>query len=143
MTRTEFNFIRNQVATTIRKTKQIYNQNLFTNIINDIKKTWQTINKVLSSKCSSKRDINEFIFTDQSYNDNYDLTNLSNESSTKLSISIQNSIPRSSELTHYSQYLMRLSPVQSFFFSPESPSDVESIIMGLKSKSSHIITYSV
>ena len=45
VTRTECNFIRNQVSSTIRKSKQIYYQNLFTNIKNDIKKTWQLINK--------------------------------------------------------------------------------------------------
>ena len=143
MTRTEYNFIRNQVTSAIRKSKQIYYQNLFTNIKNDIKKTWQTINKIMSFKCSSKKDIKELIFNDQSYNDNYEMANLLNESLTKLPISIQNSIPRSSVSTHYSQYLTLVSPVNSFFFSPVSPSDVENIIVGLKSKSSHINTYSV
>ena len=66
-----------------------------------------------------------------------------NESLTKLPISLQNSVPRSSVYTNYSQYLTHASPVNSLFFSTVSHSDVDNIIVVLKSKSSHINTHSV
>ena len=50
---------------------------------------------------------------------------------------------RSSASAHYSNYLTNLSPLSSFFFSPVSALDVQKIIEGFKSKSSHINTYSV
>ena len=70
------------------------------------------------------------------------MTNILNESLTTLPINIQISIPRTSVSTHYSQYLTHVSALNTFL-SQVSLSDVENIRVGLKSKSSHINTYSV
>ena len=73
----------------------------------------------------------ELIFNDQSSNDIYETANLLNESLTKFPINIQNSILRSSVSPQYSQNLTHVSPVNSFFPSPASPSDVKSIVTDL------------
>ena len=143
ITRTEFTFIRNEVTSIIRNSKKSYYQDLFNNLKNDIKQTWQAINKIVSFKCSSKRTIKELIFNNQTYTDNYDMGNLLNEHLSSLPINIQNPMHRNSASAHFSNYLTNVSPLRSFFFSPVSALDVQKIIEGFKSKSSHINTYSV
>ena len=76
------------------------------------------INKVKNFKCSSKREIKELLINNQSYEDNYNLANLLNESLTILPINIKNLSHRSSVFTHYSQFQTYVLPVNSFYFPP-------------------------
>ena len=72
------------------------------NLKNEIKQSWQAINKIVSLKCSSKRSIEELIFSNLTYTNNYDMGNVLNEHLLSLPINIQNPMHHSSASANFS-----------------------------------------
>ena len=56
---------------------------------------------------------------------------------------IDDSLPVASDQYEYLDYVSTISPTNSFYFSPISPSDVNRVIHLMENKSTHIDTYSI
>ena len=145
ISRQTYNSFRNLVNSKIRMAKCNYFTKIFSDVKNDIKKTWKIINSVLGGRFKSDpRQIKSLIFNNCSYDSDAEIADLFNEYFSKIGQRIDESIPRcgtgASIPTQSSQFT---SGPNSFFFSPVSSNNVQKLIMLLKNKSCPINTYPV
>ena len=106
-----------------------------------LKKTWEEINKLLTMrKCSKNNKIKTVAHNGTSYNDDKDIANVLNEHFATIGLRLDTD-GQTTDL-NYKRYV-RINTSNSFFFSPVSASNIESIVMSLKNKRPHISTYSI
>ena len=138
MTKVEYNRFRNYVTNRIRITKKNYFTNLFNNLKNDIKKTWNSINKLLKpGKSLKKKHIKSILFNGVIHTDPQSIANSLNTHFSTAGASIANSFPTTAE--NHTLPIPRME--NSMFFKQTTPSEVCTAIHSLKNKSSHVSTY--
>ena len=135
---TQYTYYRNRITTLTRLSKQKYYANYFLANINNMKKTWQVINKLLTNRKRKSHTITAL----KDPRDNNLVThnpsripNILNEHfatiGNKLTMKLS---PRS----NYMDYLAKSkSPDSSFLFQPVSPNDVKFQILSLSNNKSH------
>ena len=134
----ENNQFRNKVNSVIRKTKKIYFQTLFVKNANDMKKTWATINNLLSKNCRHKC-IRKVIVNDVVLTEDMDIANAFNDFFCSVGRNLDNSIPLSS--IDPLRYINVNS--SSFFLQPVSPLEISYHIKKLKNSKQDLNTISI
>ena len=124
--------------------KQKYYDKLFDDIKSNIKKTWQTINSILSRKCNkNKQCVRSLIVDGITLSDDVDIAEAFNNHFSTVGKRIDESLPNHSNQNNYRRYTAALRRSGSFFLAPITPSIISLIILRMKSKSTHIDTYSI
>ena len=142
VTRREYNSFRNFVTSLIRLSCKNYYQTAFDQIKTDIKKTWQTINQIISSgkKFAKKSIIEKIIANDTAFTSTQDIANILNEHFSTIGDKISASIQPYHTNQHPTQ---RPQSQGTFSFSLITPNIIEKIILSLKNKHGNINTYTV
>ena len=130
---------RNLVNYIIRKHKKKFYADLFENSRNDLKKTWKTINSLLSKNIKIK-EINKIICNNITYTKSADIANLFNDFFCSIGSVYDSQIPNSQmdpccfiDVSHPSY----------FFLEPVSPLEVEFHIQNLKNSRQDINSISI
>ena len=145
ITKIFYNTFRNNVTKKIRFAKRDYFSKLFEELKNNIKKTWQTINSVLSRKPKNHMvNIKSLIINGSILTDDTEIAEALNKHfatvGKKIDESLPNNIPQHSDHRDPT----RANPCSSsFFLAPITPGIVKTIIENMKNKSSHIDTYPI
>ena len=139
-----YNSFRNAVTKKIRIAKQKYYDKLFDDIKNNIKKTWQTINSILSRKCNKKNQcVRSLVVDGITLSDDTDIAEAFNNHFSTVGKLIDDSLPNHINQHNHRNYTAPLRTSNSFFLAPITPSIVGLIIERMKSKSANIDTYSI
>ena len=130
----ENNRYKNKVTNIIRKHKIKYYSELFIRHKNNLHKTWNLINNLLS-KGIKTTTINKILHNNITYTSECDIADIFNEYFCSVGDLLDSNIPIS-----YSDPLqyVRINNHSSFFLYPTSPLEVEHIINSLKNSNQHI-----
>ena len=139
----EYNFVKNQVTNKIRRAKREYYENLFETLKLNMKKTWSTINNIISPQLDKKVEIKNIIFNDTTYTEGFDIANIFNHHFSTIGQTIDQSIPAPNNNSNIPDYLSNVSFRDSFFFNPVTCITIEKIISNLKNKTAHVSTYPI
>ena len=123
----KFKIFRNNLITTLRTSKQEYYKSILKMNKNNIKKTWQTINKLLGKKKSTIPS--SFNDNGQTYTDPKDIANKFNEYFINIGKLTSHSIPRSVKSF---KYYCNIKNVKSFFVSPVLASEILDVSKSLR-----------
>ena len=138
-----YNSFRNGVTKKIRIAKQKYYDKLFDDIKDNIKKTWQTINSILSRKCTKNNHcIRSLVVDGLTLSDDTEIAEAFNMHFSSVGKLIDESLPNYGNQHTHRNYTTSLRTVNSFFLAPVTPTIIKLIIDKMKSKSAHIETYS-
>ena len=139
-----YNSFRNGVTKKIRIAKQKYYDKLFDDIKNNIKKTWQTINSIMSRNVTKKNQcIKSLIVDGITLHDDTEIAEAFNKHFSTVGKTIDESLPNLNNQFNHRNYTDPLRTSNSFFLAPITPSIISLIIERMKSKSTHIDTYSI
>ena len=140
-----YNAVRNDVTKKIRYAKRNYFAKLFDELKNNIKKTWQTINSVISRKPKNRgSNIKSLIVDGRPLYEDTEIAETLNKHFATVGKKIDESLPNHTPTQAY-----ELGPTRpnrctsSFFLAPVTPGIVKTIIENMKNKSTHIDTYSI
>ena len=140
----EYNVMKNRVTNIIRQAKRKYYEDLFEALKTNMKKTWSTINNIMSPQINKNKSlIKNIIFNDVTYTESFDIANIFNQHFSTVGKTIDESIPIQPGNSDPLDYLSDVSIQNSFFFNPVSCNAVENIIRKLKNKPSHLSTYPI
>ena len=130
----KYKFYRNKIATLIQQSKKLNNHTYFAQHMNDIKKTWTGINKVMNhNKRNSKPIVSlEQLNGNGVTHNTAELPNVLNDFFSMVGQKLAASVPDSN--CHYRKYLANTNFTSSFFFEPVISSDIELEISLLQSK---------
>ena len=143
MSEREYKSFRNLVNNQIRTAKRQYYEKLFWDNKQNIKKTWSIVNSVLhKSSGNNKSDIKSILVNNVTYTDEYEICQQFNDYYSTIGKKVQETIPDTSTDDGFSNYMNESQSTHSFEFSRVSVQEIENAIMSLKSKRSHISTYS-
>ena len=125
---------KNMLTSVLRKAKNNYFKNLFVSNKNDVKKTWNLINKLLSNKNNKRKCIKSLIVNENETNDCDVMANEFNTFFSTVARNLDQQIPVSHDspldgLTN--------SPPNSFFMSPVTVQECTDIISKLKNTTYH------
>ena len=135
----ENNHYRNKVNKIVRDHKKIFYQELFARQRGDMRKTWKTINSILSRN-SNRKDIEKIIVNNITYTDNDDIASVFNSYFCSVGSEIDSNIPQSSlDPLHY----VNTNVTSSFFLHPVSSNEVSHHIKNLKNSKQNINSISV
>ena len=144
ISRQYYNYYRNLVTKKIRIAKINYYEALFLRIKNNVRKTWKVINSIISRKVNpGNNTIKMIVVNGLNLTTDYEISEAFNDHFSSIGRRIDESFPSPIDLNAISEFNSVISPTNSFFFSPISSYDVESIIDKMENKSSHIDTYSI
>ena len=139
-----YNSFRNGVTKRIRLAKQKYYDKLFDDIKNNLKKTWQTINSILSRNSTKRKQcIKSLIVEGITLSDNIEIAEAFNKHFSTVGKVIDESIPNQGNQNNHLNYTAPLPTSNSFFLAPVTPSIIKLIIERMKSKSTHLDTYPI
>ena len=134
----EFKGYRNFVNRQNTLARKHYFTNLLTNIKNNMKKTWNILNKIVKPNSDrTKPYIKKILLEDQIFEDDLEISNLFNQHFSTIGSKISGAFPNTE---HNISSNVNIS--NSFFFREISPEDVSRIIIGLKNKSCGNQSYS-
>ena len=88
----EFNRFKNRCTNIIRRHKKLFYKQLFSNSMNDIKKTWNNINELLSKGVKSC-NINKIVKNGIEFNDDLDIASIFNEYFCSIGSHLDSNIP--------------------------------------------------
>ena len=138
MSFSEYKSFRNVVTNQIRISKKYYFHNLFHRIRYDVKKVWNTINNVLSSKHKND-EIKSMKFDNLEISDRSEIAKTFNSYFSSIGKSISESIIPNNQSNNISSNVYSIQ--NSFCFKMVTAYDVHKIIMSLKNKSGGFETY--
>ena len=130
VSKTEFNTLRNQITSDIKRSKKNFYKNEFLRFRSDMFKTWATINKALSP-LSSRKSIPKIRVEGNITDNKNTIVNSFNKYFSTIGSNIANSIDNS--LHNHRDYLIG-SHIESMFFGPTTPQQINYIIHHLKNK---------
>ena len=142
MRREAFTRYRNFVTSKIREAKKSYYEHKFFEYKNDIKKTWDLINKIVKPGHSNRaKMIKRIIVENVEYEDSLSIADKFNINFSNTGRDIAESVP----LIGNHRWWLSGNHIDSFFFHPVSSRSISNILMSLKSKpcSIHSIPVSV
>ena len=97
----EYNFVKNQVTNKIRQAKREYYENLFEALKANMKKTWSTINGIMSPQLKfNKSLIKTIVFNNITYSEGMDIANIFNSHFSTIGQNINESIPTPTDNSH-------------------------------------------
>ena len=137
MTTYSYNRFRNSVTSEIRNAKKTYYDKLFLKVRNDVKKTWNIINKIIRPDYNKTNFIDSIIFNNEQLKDHSSIANAFNNYFSSIGSNISRSFPDSTDIRVPS------SIQNSFFFRQIFPNEILKIIMSLKNKSTSTNVYPV
>ena len=124
-----YNYYRNLVSKKIRLARKSYYETLFMRIKNNIRKTWKVINSIISNKSKSdNRSVKMLVVDDINLNKDSDIAAAFNNHFSTIGKKINESLPNPTVSNDITTYMSTASPSNSFFFSPISSRDIESLI---------------
>ena len=127
------NRYKNLLTLLIRKSKNDYYANLFTNNRTNLKRTWNII-KSLTNNNNTKKRIKEIVVDNKIYNSSIDIANNLNNFFATIAEDLDKKLPPPIENIQ----LPNLSPQHSFYLRPISNDDCIDIIAKLKNKNNGI-----
>ena len=131
-----YNRYKNFVTKTIRDAKEKYFEKKFSDFKSDAKKTWKLINGIFRPGSYLKNDaIDHVIVNDVKIYDKYEMATAFNEYFVNIGSNIAQSVH--SQPDDHKRYLRGNYP-NSFYFSPVSSHEINSVICSLKNKQSSI-----
>jgi len=142
--RNMYKLYRNKLANLIRLSKKLYLHDYFSNNINNIKRTWQGINSLISNNTKSNKTITCLKDEDTSTvtKDNSKLASVMNKHFVSIGQKLASQVPDST--THFSSYLRSIDQRNSFFFTPITEEEVErEIIMTPYNKSYGLYSFPI
>ena len=123
----------------IRHSKSRYYTCKFNEYKNNIKKTWNLINRTIKQNSkSNKKNIEKILYNNELLTDDKDIANSFNDFFSNIGNSIASGLPNSNQNGHLQ--FMTGNYVNSFFFASIDSNDVNFIISFLKNKSCNINT---
>ena len=126
----EFNTVRNQITSDIKRSKKNFYKNEFLKFKSDMFRTWSTINKAISPQ-STRRTVTKIRIDGNIIVDNENIASSFNEYFSTIGSSIANSIDNRN--LNHRDYLNG-SYTASMFFGPTTPQQINYIINHLKNK---------
>ena len=133
-----YKYYRNEISKLTRISKKLYYHEFFNNNLNNLKKTWEGINGLLSRKKKTYMTINNLKqpYSNTTTNLKSRIPNILNEHFTSIGPSLANKLPPFEK--HFTEYLDKMkSPVTSFFFTPISPKEVKLEILSMPQNKSY------
>ena len=130
-----YKYYRNEICKLTRISKKLYYHEFFNNNLNNLKKTWEGINGLLSRKKKTYTTINNLKqpHTNITTNSKWRIPNILNEHFTSVGPSLANKLPPFEK--HFTEYLdKKKSPFTSFFFTPISPKEIKLEILSMPQK---------
>ena len=124
-----------QIYTKIKRTsKSRYYNELIQNVKGDVRKTWQTLNKLIGKTKDKSATLNCFKRDGMSITNPNEITNNFCSYFTKVGEDLASKIPEAEK--HFQQYLSNTNRPHSLFISPTDPQEIQQIITSLKPKKS-------
>ena len=114
----------------IKNSKKIYHHELFTEIRNDIKRTWEVINRNMNN--NSNRSKNIKLKLDNEYIDTCEIPNVFNNNFVNVGLNLHKEISNNAN-THFSQFMPSALEI-NFFLLPATPLEIKNVIIKLKNK---------
>jgi len=111
-----------------------YYANRFSELKNDIKKTWKLIKSVIQENNPKHDSIHELTINGQTVSDKSIMANKFNEYFGNIGNDLAKKIPKLSE--SYSDYINHIQPINSFFSKPTDSVEIIDIVQNLKSNKS-------
>lgn len=128
--KTEYTNFRNRVTSLIRKTKNSYYKQKFTESRKDIKQVWQLINEATNEKKKSENRILKIISEDREViTDSLQISNEFNSYFCSIGTKMTDKIKNST--TNFQEYPIRVAP-NSIFLSPTTDNEIMNIVNSLK-----------
>lgn len=139
-----YNSFRNNISKKINTAKRKYYDKLFFDLKDNIKKTWNIINSVISRKPMKKNhNIKSLIVDGITISDDFDISEAFNNHFATVGKIIDESLPNHNNQSNHRNSSSSTRTSSSFFFAPITPSIIKLIIDKMKNKSAHIGTYSI
>ena len=133
-----YKYYRNEISKLTRISKKLYYHEFFNYNLNNLKKTWEGINGLLSRKKKTYMTINNLKqpYSNTTANLKSRIPNILNEHFTSIGPSLANKLPPFEK--HFTEYLDKMkSPVTSFFFTPISPKEIKLEILSMPQNKSY------
>ena len=133
-----YKYYRNEICKLTRISKKLYYHEFVNNNLNNLKKTWEGINGLLSRKKKTYMTINNLKqpHTNITTNSKLRIPNILNEHFTSVGPSLGNKLPPFEK--YFTEYLdKKKSPVTSFFFTPISPKEIKLEILSMPQNKSY------
>ena len=127
-----YNQAKNKYFFELRRKRDLFYKNLFDKYKNNMKSTWQVINKLLGR--NKKSTMITLQSKDETITEPVEVANKFNNYFSNIATNIRKDIPV--ETKDFSDYLPRRGQNHSLYFHPTVPYEVHSVIRKLKSKSS-------
>ena len=128
--RYSYNTYRNLLTNLIRSAKKLYFNDKFEQCKNDTKKTWNLINSVLKPG-RKKSSIRQLLVNNKTITNPLDIADAFNVHFSSVGNKLKSVLPSTN--ANYRDYLPQPNP-NSFYISPSTPTEVASLIRGLKNK---------
>lgn len=129
-----YNLYRNTLNKIIRNAKRLHFQNLFEKSKNNMKTTWQNINKILQTKNKDRKFPSTFNYNGSSLSNKKDICNAFNDYYTRIGPSLAENITSNPAQTVNTMPQLNLR--NSLFLAPTSSEEIGNIINKLKPKPS-------
>ena len=129
-TRNTYNTYRNILTSLIHSAKKLYFDNKFEQCKNDTKKTWNLINSVLKPG-RKKSSIRKLLVNNKLITNPLDIADAFNSHFSSIGNKLKSALPSTN--SNFRDYLPQPNP-NSFYIAPSTPTEVTSIIRGLKNK---------
>ena len=133
-----YKYYRNEISKLTRISKNLYYHEFFNNNLNNLKKTWEGINGLLSRKKKTYMTINNLKqpHTNTITNLKSRIPKILNDHFTSIGPSLANKLPLFEK--HFVEYLEKnKSPVTSFFFTPITPKEIRLEILSMPQNKSY------
>ena len=135
--RAKYKLYRNRITNLTRLSKKLYFHSFCNDNINNIKKTWQGINCLISNDRKAKKPITALKDpnTNTIIRDKSKLPGVINKHFASVGQKLASRVPNSN--THFADYLKHIKQKKSFYFSSISEKEVEREIMTIPNNKSH------
>jgi len=124
-----YKIYRNKISSLTRLSKKNYYHALFAENLNDMKNTWNGINRLINDKKNRKQVISSLKRPDDNSltNDPLEISNIFNNYFSSVGKNLASRVPRSSR--YFTEYLSPNYNPSSFFFDPVTPEEIEREIL--------------